>query len=77
MVRIDLLRGKFEAHRQAIGDAIYQALVSVGVPEDDRFQVIAEHAPRVVVHVLTSKLVVPRKPQGIHFANQLNTVRIS
>jgi 4-oxalocrotonate tautomerase len=45
MVRIDLIRGKSEAHRQMIGEAVYKALISIGVPEDDRFQVIAEHDP--------------------------------
>jgi phenylpyruvate tautomerase PptA (4-oxalocrotonate tautomerase family) len=45
MVRIDLLKGRPEVQRRAIGEAIYQALRSIGVPEDDRFQVIAEHDP--------------------------------
>jgi 4-oxalocrotonate tautomerase len=45
LVRIDLARGKPKAHRQAIGEAVYQALRAIGVPEDDRFQVITEHDP--------------------------------
>jgi phenylpyruvate tautomerase PptA (4-oxalocrotonate tautomerase family) len=45
LARIDLIKGKSEAYRQAIGEAVYQALRSIGVPEDDRFQVIAEHEP--------------------------------
>jgi 4-oxalocrotonate tautomerase len=45
LVRIDLAKGKPEAHRKAIGEAAYQALRSIGVPEDDRFQVISEHDP--------------------------------
>jgi phenylpyruvate tautomerase PptA (4-oxalocrotonate tautomerase family) len=45
LVRIDLVRGKSEAQRQAIADAVHQALVSIGVPEDDRFQIIGEHDP--------------------------------
>lgn len=32
MARIDLLRGKSEAHRQAIGEAVYRALAAIGVP---------------------------------------------
>ena len=43
LVRIDLRKGKNAAYRQDIGRAIYQALVSVGVPENDRFQVVGEY----------------------------------
>ena len=42
-VRIDLRKGKDAAYRQKIGRVVYEALLSVGVPEKDRFQVIAEH----------------------------------
>lgn len=43
LVRIDLRKGKGAAYRQDIGRAVHDALVSVGVPKDDRFQVIREH----------------------------------
>lgn len=43
LVRIDLRKGKDAAYRQEIGRVVYQALLSVGVPEADRFQVINEH----------------------------------
>jgi 4-oxalocrotonate tautomerase len=43
LVRIDLRKGKDAAYRQAIGRAVYEALVSVGVPKNDRFQVVGEH----------------------------------
>jgi 4-oxalocrotonate tautomerase len=43
LARIDLLKGKDTAYRQEIGRVIYEALVSVGVPVNDRFQVITEH----------------------------------
>ncbi|WP_448096876.1 tautomerase family protein [Luteibacter yeojuensis] len=43
LVRIDLRRGKDAAYRTALGRAVHDALVSIGVPADDRFQVIAEH----------------------------------
>jgi 4-oxalocrotonate tautomerase len=43
LVRIDLRKGKDAAYRRNIGRIIYEALVSVGVPEKDRFQVISEH----------------------------------
>jgi 4-oxalocrotonate tautomerase len=42
-VRIDLRKGKSDAYRQEIGRVVHEALVSVGVPKDDRFQAIAEH----------------------------------
>jgi phenylpyruvate tautomerase PptA (4-oxalocrotonate tautomerase family) len=43
LVRIDLRKGKDAAYRQAIGRAVYEALVTVGVPKNDRFQVVGEH----------------------------------
>src|ERR1700761_2229762 len=45
LARIDLNKGKSKSYRQAIGEAVYQALLAIGVPEDDRFQVIHEHEP--------------------------------
>jgi 4-oxalocrotonate tautomerase len=41
--RIDLVKGRSAAERKAIGEAVYQSLLSIGVPEEDRFQVINEH----------------------------------
>jgi phenylpyruvate tautomerase PptA (4-oxalocrotonate tautomerase family) len=43
LVRIDLRKGKDAAFRQQVGRVVYDALVSVGVPEKDRFQIINEH----------------------------------
>jgi 4-oxalocrotonate tautomerase len=43
LVRIDLRKGKPDTYRQAISRIVHEALVSVGVPKDDRFQVITEH----------------------------------
>jgi phenylpyruvate tautomerase PptA (4-oxalocrotonate tautomerase family) len=43
LVRIDLRKGKQAAYREGISRIVQEALVSVGVPKDDRFQVIAEH----------------------------------
>jgi phenylpyruvate tautomerase PptA (4-oxalocrotonate tautomerase family) len=43
LVRIDLRKGKPAAYREAISAIVHEGLVSVGVPKDDRFQVIAEH----------------------------------
>ncbi len=45
LVRIDLAAGKSADYHAAIGDAVYEAmLATLGVPKNDRFQVITEHA---------------------------------
>jgi 4-oxalocrotonate tautomerase len=43
LVRIDLREGKPADYRAAIGEVIYDALLSIGVPPNDRFQIITEH----------------------------------
>jgi 4-oxalocrotonate tautomerase len=43
LVRIDVRKGKDVAYRQEIGRVVYEALVGVGAPKDDRFQVISEY----------------------------------
>src|ERR1700743_792127 len=43
LVRIDVRKGKDVAYRQEIGRVVYDAMVGVGVPQKDRFQIIAEH----------------------------------
>ena len=45
LVRIDLLKGKDATYRQTIGRIVYEAMRSVGVPADDRFQIVGEHEP--------------------------------
>ena len=45
LVRIDLAAGKPVEYRRAIGEVVYDALLTINVPKDDRFQVITEHAP--------------------------------
>jgi phenylpyruvate tautomerase PptA (4-oxalocrotonate tautomerase family) len=46
LVRIDLLEGRPETARQQIADAIHLALVdTMGVTDDDRFQIVTEHPP--------------------------------
>jgi 4-oxalocrotonate tautomerase len=42
-VRIDLREGMPADYRAAIGEVVYDALLSIGVPAHDRFQVITEH----------------------------------
>jgi phenylpyruvate tautomerase PptA (4-oxalocrotonate tautomerase family) len=46
LVRIDLIRGKSAEYRRTLGDIVYKAMIDViNIPEDDKFQVITEHAP--------------------------------
>jgi len=50
-VRIDLREGTSAAYRRAIADAVHQALVeTMGVPADDRFQVISEHTREGLIY---------------------------
>ena len=45
LVRIDLLEGKSAEYRTEVGSIVYQAMLeALGVPKDDRFQIITEHA---------------------------------
>lgn len=45
LVRIDLREGKPEAYRRAISQVVYDAmLATIGIPADDRFQIINEHS---------------------------------
>lgn len=43
LVRIDLRKGRDAAYRGEVGRIVYEALRGIGVPENDRFQIIAEH----------------------------------
>jgi 4-oxalocrotonate tautomerase len=45
-VRIDLIKGRSAEYRKTLGEIIYKAMTKViNVPENDKFQVITEHAP--------------------------------
>jgi 4-oxalocrotonate tautomerase len=51
LVRISLVKGKPEAYRRKVGDAIHRALVeAAGVPPLDRFQLLTEHEPGDIVY---------------------------
>jgi len=66
LVRISLVKGKPEAYRRKVGDAVHRALVeAIGVPPLDRFQLLTEHEPGDLVYdsnylgiVRTSDLVI-------------------
>jgi 4-oxalocrotonate tautomerase len=45
IVRIDLLEGKTPEYRKQLGEIVYRAMIeALGVPKDDRFEIIAEHS---------------------------------
>jgi 4-oxalocrotonate tautomerase len=45
LVRVSLRAGKSAGYKQAIGDAVYQAMLETfDVPKEDRFVVVSEHA---------------------------------
>jgi hypothetical protein len=44
-VRIDLREGNDASYCQEIGRVVHEALVSVGVPGNDRFQLISVYDP--------------------------------
>ncbi len=75
LVRIDLRRGKSAEYRKAIGQIVYESLVSaLGAPVDDRFQVIAEHAGDEMIFDPTY-LGIQRSEECIFIQVTLNTGR--
>jgi 4-oxalocrotonate tautomerase len=51
LVRISLAKGRPEAYRRKVGDAIHRALVeTINVPPLDRFQLLTEHEPGDIVY---------------------------
>ena len=51
LVRIDLRAGTSEAYRKALGDGVHRAMVeAMGVPADDRFQVISEYSAENLIY---------------------------
>jgi phenylpyruvate tautomerase PptA (4-oxalocrotonate tautomerase family) len=45
LVRIDLLEGKPPEYRKQVGQIVYQAMLdALGVPKNDRFQIITKHS---------------------------------
>ncbi|MBK9064722.1 MAG: tautomerase family protein [Acidobacteria bacterium] len=44
LVRISLREGRTPEYRRAVADSVHDAMVAtIGIPKDDRFQVITEH----------------------------------
>jgi phenylpyruvate tautomerase PptA (4-oxalocrotonate tautomerase family) len=69
-VRIDLIRGKSAEYRKRLGDIVYQAMRDViNVPENDKFQVIAEHAP--------DELNVAESYLGQHYSSDIVLIQVT
>ena len=65
LVRIDLPRGKNADYRKTIGEVVYEAMLqTINVPANDRFQIIAEHAPENLI-VDRTYLGIERSPECI------------
>jgi phenylpyruvate tautomerase PptA (4-oxalocrotonate tautomerase family) len=69
LVRIDIRKGKHADYRRAIARAVYDALVSVGVPKNGRFQVAGEHDARIFLFDPDSL--------GIHQSDDLVMIQIT
>src|SRR5258708_16068794 len=69
LVRIDLQKGKDAAYRRKAGQIVYEAMVAAtGVPNNDHFQIIGEHA--------AENFVFDPDYLGIHRSNELIIVQI-
>lgn len=73
-VRIDLAVGKTPDFRRGIGDVVYDALLTINVPKDDRFQVITEHAPSDLI-LDAHYLGIERSPECLLIQITLNEGR--
>jgi 4-oxalocrotonate tautomerase len=50
IVRIDLLEGKTPEYRKQLGEIVYRGMIdALGVPKDDRFEIIAEHSKDAII----------------------------
>jgi 4-oxalocrotonate tautomerase len=75
LVRIDLLEGKSPEYRIQVGQIVYQAMLDVlGVPKDDRFQIIAEH-PQASLHFDRSYLGIRRSDDCVFVQITLSSGR--
>ena len=65
LTRIDMPAGKSPEHRAAVGDCVQEALhAALGVPREERFQVLTEHAPGTLV-IDPGYLGISRSPDAV------------
>ncbi len=75
LVRIDMLAGKSPEYRAKVGEIVYRAMRdALNVPENDRFQVITEHAKHSLVFD-RQYLGIERSDDCIFFQITLNSGR--
>ena len=75
LVRIDLPAGKPAEYRRLVADVVYVAMIeALGVPKDDRFQVIAEHTETNLI-VDPTYLSIRRSKEAIVIQVTLNEGR--
>lgn len=75
LARIDLAAGKPPQYRRTVGEVVYDAMVAtLNVPPNDRFQIIAEHAPGDFV-IDPTYLGIDRSPDCIAIQVTLNEGR--
>ena len=75
LVRIDMPAGRSAEQRATAGDIVYDAMTrTLNVPKDDRFMVIAEHAPGDLV-IDPTYLGIQRSAQAIVIQVTLNEGR--
>jgi phenylpyruvate tautomerase PptA (4-oxalocrotonate tautomerase family) len=75
LVRIDLRRGKSSKYRAKLGELVYRAMrETINVPENDHFQVIAEHGADGLVYA-PSYLGVERTDEVVFVQITLNAGR--
>jgi len=75
LARIDLIKGKSPEYRRGIGDAVYEAMIEIiNVPENDRFQVVTEHAPENFIYD-PYYLGIARSPDCVFIQITLNAGR--
>jgi phenylpyruvate tautomerase PptA (4-oxalocrotonate tautomerase family) len=76
LVRIDLPAGKTPEYGKEVGDVVYETLGSVlKVPENDRFQVIAEHKVGSALVIDPSYLGIERSIEALIIQITLNEGR--
>jgi 4-oxalocrotonate tautomerase len=75
LVRIDLLEGKTPEYREQVGRVVYDAMLeALGVPKNDRFQVITEH-PRAGLQFDRTYLGIERSDDCVFLQITLNAGR--
>ena len=71
LLRIDLYKGRTEAERKTLLDALHRAMLAAfKVPERDRYQVVHEHDPATML--MARKLGMPDASPGEGFMAMVN-----